>query len=40
MTNLQPAAGNLRGAVDLSSLVRPPATQGQAAAEPGEPGTV
>lgn len=34
MTNLPPSHANLRGAVDLSSLVRPPASSGQAPAVP------
>ncbi len=42
MTNLPPSAANLRGAVDLSSLVRPAAPAGGAPAAPasGEPTAV
>lgn len=38
MTNVPPSAASLRGAVDLSSLVRPPAAPGAATA-PEAPGT-
>ena len=39
MTNL-PAGGNLRGAIDLSSLVKPPARAAGAAPAPGTPSLV